>query len=365
MDLAKGVDKESFDVFVAAPKGWAQAQVKSQKLKVKSYKLNGEGREEKIRELREILRQIKEQGYPFAPIILHAHNPLAVYLASQAIEGLGIHLVYTEHLWTNDYHLKNWLREKLQIAGLRNALRQSSKVIAVSRAVSLFLTKNHIVPKDKVEVIYPIINQKSKVESYKVKSKISHSSGPISKTTRIGSIGALNPVKGYKYLIEAGKILLDQGVDFRIEIIGSGPELDHLQDLAESRGLKDRVEFIGFVESKQLTNYYTVWDIYVQPSLSESFGLAVHEALLRGLPVVVSRTGGLPEQVENGENGILVKPAEAEALADALKLIAEDGKMRRSLASDSVKIMKIPEFDGELNLNKINNLYREVVGNAK
>lgn len=386
LDLIGGVDKGLFDIFVVAPKGWLIKNVKAHptsprlrgarrsKIIIEPIELQGESREQKIGELKGILRDIKGEGYPFAPVILHAQSPQAVYIASQAILSQGVYLVYTEHLWTKDYHTTSWLRDQVQLIGLKKALKQSSKVIAVSEAVSHFLIQKRIIPREKIKVIYPVLKKVQSsphfaaatrgknVKAQINKAKIINPKRPIFDAVKIGSIGSLNATKGYRYLVEAARILKAQDINFKIELIGDGPDRQELKEMITDYQLRDYFKLIGSVESGDLRKYFVNWDIYVQPSLSETFGLAVSEALSSGLPVVASRVGGLPEQVENGVNGLLIKPADPQALAKALSALIYDDKLRKSLAFEAGKTIRKPEFDWQANLTAINNLYQGVIG---
>lgn len=383
LDLGKSVDQELYDVWVIAPKGWLLENIKypiskiknkeellkvqSSKFKIQKVELEGETRREKISSIKKILEEIKAEGYPFSPIILHAQSPQAAYIASRAIKGLGIYLVYTEHLWTKDYHTSSQFRDVVQLAGLRRALKDSSKVIAVSKAVADFLRDHHIVRKEKVEVIYPILRQVHPTSLSELRGARSPKvvKSDESKSVRIGSVGALNRTKGYKYLVEAARVMNEKGVDFEMEIIGDGPERESLEAQIREYKLANRVKLIGQVKSAELKDYYKKWQIYTQPSLSETFGLAIFEALTNGLPIVATRVGAVPEQVENGGNGVLLKPADSMALAKTFMDLTADNRFRNQLAKNALKITSKDQFDPDKNIQMINNLYQEIVNYGK
>jgi glycosyltransferase involved in cell wall biosynthesis len=362
LDLANSVDHKKFEVYVVAPEGWLLSQVKSQKLKVKSYQLYGESRGQRIKGLKGILGEIKGRGYPFAPVVLHAHSPQAVFIASRAISHLGIYLVYTEHLWTKDYHLDNRAREIIQLLGLKRALTSASKVIAVSQAVGAFLIDTKIVSREKVEVIYPVIqevkSQKSKVKSASQKSKV------IAQAIKIGAVGALLPVKGFDVLIEAVAMVKKDEPNISLEIVGEGPEKANLTALIEKYNLIETIKLLGRVEPAKMAEKYPDWNLFVQPSKSETFGLSVFEALSNGLPVVASRVGGLTELVTNGVNGFLVKKGDVAALAFAIGKIVEDQGLRSKLAQCAMEVNADKRFKGAENLTKINQIYLNLINNG-
>jgi glycosyltransferase involved in cell wall biosynthesis len=95
----------------------------------------------------------------------------------------------------------------------------------------------------------------------------------------------------------------------------------------------------GYVENKAL--FFAALDLFLMPSRSEGWGLAALEAMAHGVPVIASRTGGLMEIIDDGENGCLVEPGDAGALAEAIagaardrKQLAEMGRQGRERARD-------------------------------
>jgi glycosyltransferase involved in cell wall biosynthesis len=97
--------------------------------------------------------------------------------------------------------------------------------------------------------------------------------------------------------------------------------------------LRGNVEFLGRVQHQQLTQYYAQADILVNPSLSESFGMALVEAMERGIPVIGTKIGGMPEIIVPGETGFLVEPGDVQALANTIFQLFEDDRLRKRFGS--------------------------------
>lgn len=139
-------------------------------------------------------------------------------------------------------------------------------------------------------------------------------------TLRIGSLGRLHPVKGYDVLIGALAQLRVGGFSspapFEIVIAGDGTERDRLAALARHAGLAN-VAFTGFTEDPR--SFLSGLHLYLQPSRSEGFCIAAHEAMTAGLPIVASIAGELPYSIQPGVTGIVVPPGKAPPLADALR----------------------------------------------
>lgn len=151
----------------------------------------------------------------------------------------------------------------------------------------------------------------------------------------IGTLARLEPEKGVDLLIRAFARVRTAVPRARLVIAGSGSQEKKLRALAEELGCAPAVIFAGFV--REVGDYLASLDIYAQPSRAEAFGLGVTEAMSMGLPVVASRVGGLPEQVLDGDTGLLVPSDDAEALGEALRKLAEDAGARKKMGAAARK----------------------------
>jgi len=117
----------------------------------------------------------------------------------------------------------------------------------------------------------------------------------------------------------------------RLALLGDGPERPHIEAEVRDRGLGDRVQFLG--EVRDVAAILRRAHVFLLPSETESFGLAALEALACGVPVVASRTGGLPEVVRDGEDGYLLPIGDLDAMAAAVGRILDDADLHRRLAA--------------------------------
>jgi glycosyltransferase involved in cell wall biosynthesis len=140
-------------------------------------------------------------------------------------------------------------------------------------------------------------------------------------TFRIGSLGRLHKVKGYDVLIEAAAMLKEMGLEFELVIAGEGGERDALAAQAKAARL-DEVRFPGFAANPG--DFLAGLHLYVQPSRSEGFCIAAHEAMQAAVPVVASAVGELALSITPGVTGELVQPGSAEALALAVARMIAD-----------------------------------------
>lgn len=132
---------------------------------------------------------------------------------------------------------------------------------------------------------------------------------------RIASLGRLHPVKGYDILIAALARLAAHRQPFEVTVAGEGDARDHLESDARRAGLKN-FKLAGFVGDPRA--FLATQHLYVQPSRSEGFCVAAHEAMQAGLPVVASAVGEMHQSIASGGTGYLVPPGDSAALAVAL-----------------------------------------------
>ena len=158
----------------------------------------------------------------------------------------------------------------------------------------------------------------------------------VDRTTRptptiIGTACRLVPLKGLLDLIRAMALLHSEFPELRLEIAGSGPQLEGLQGETDHLGLTNQVRFLGW--ERDLLPCFRRWSIFAVPSLEEGFCMAALEAMAAGLPVVATSVGGLPELVEDCRTGYLVPPSDVAALAARLRLLIVDPKRQAAMGA--------------------------------
>ena len=139
--------------------------------------------------------------------------------------------------------------------------------------------------------------------------------------------GRLGPQKAVGVLLEA----LRRISDVTLVIAGDGPERPTLERRVAELGLDARVRFLGSVPRETVLRLFRASDASVLPSAWENFPHTVVEALAVGCPVIATAVGGVPEVVRDGENGLLVPPGDAAALADAIERFFGDASLRERL----------------------------------
>lgn len=139
------------------------------------------------------------------------------------------------------------------------------------------------------------------------------------------------PKKGHRYLFESCRILSDKGISFECLISGDGPLEDELKEMVEGLPVGCNIRFLGRLPHEQLLGLYAEGrvDVVVLPSIvtgdgvREGIPVALMEAMSYGIPVISTRTGGIPELLGDG-SGIMVEERDTESLADAIEKLIND-----------------------------------------
>lgn len=155
----------------------------------------------------------------------------------------------------------------------------------------------------------------------------------------IVSVCRVTPVKGLEYLIEAMGVLKSIGRPTRLKVAGRKDVRyeRYLLELANARGIADAVEFLGPISpGQELRDLYDEGDVFVLPSLSEGTPKVVIEAMSRGVPVVASNVGGIPDLIEHLQTGMLVPPGQSDHLAWAIERLLGDEDLRHRLAEGAL-----------------------------
>ncbi|MGD0250595.1 MAG: glycosyltransferase family 4 protein [Thermoplasmata archaeon] len=257
--------------------------------------------------------------------VMHAHSfgrfPL---WAGQLARGLrGIPLIVTPH---SDPGSATTLARRWSRFVARTAVRGADRTVALSRREAAWLSELGV-PPERIRVIPPGID----LGEFERLPRVDRDPrGPI-----VLFVGRLySEQKGLVPLVramarlpaETRPLLRLVGDDWG----GREPALA----LARSLGLADRVVALGAVTREELLQEYAAADLFVLPSLFDSFPVVLLEAMAAGLPVVATCVGGVPEIVQEGRTGLLVPPGDSLALAEAMRVVLDDPGLRSRWGSE-------------------------------
>ncbi len=159
-----------------------------------------------------------------------------------------------------------------------------------------------------------------------------------SRRKTIGAIGRLTEEKGFRYLVEAFKVVVSAGSDVNLIIIGEGPERTRLETMATLHGLQDRFMLAGYIP--EASRYLSCLAMYVISSMTEGLPISLLEAMRARIPVVSTKVGGIEDVLDRGTAGIVVPPCEPEALAEGLMRMLSDRGSREPMVARAAEIFE-------------------------
>lgn len=343
LSILENLDVDKFELHCVCPPGPLAGEIRKLRRRIDLEVINMDSRLD-LDAIRRIRREIKLVDLA----IIHVHGTRAGVLGRLASIGFNRPVIYTEHLWTKQYKLQNRFLNFLHYCANSFLDIFTTLNIAVSEAVREFIVSSGISRYEKVKVIY------NGIEITKNKANIFQSEQEF----LIATIGSLNKQKGMQYLIAALPKIIKEFPGIRLEIIGDGEYRRHLQNEVKKLKLKNYVKFTGFVPDP--VKYLTRFDLYVQPSLSESFGLAMVQAMSVGLPVIATNTGGIPEVITEGKTGFLVKTKDPNALSDAILELLRHPSLAKKMGEMAQKDAKL-RFDIKDMITELEQTYENVL----
>jgi colanic acid/amylovoran biosynthesis glycosyltransferase len=240
---------------------------------------------------------------------------------------------------------------------LREKVREAAFVVAISNFNKEFIIeKCGAEIRDRIKVIHCGVDT-SVFSPTRTDYEAKQRNGA---TFTILCIGTMYEVKGHIYLINACQLLKEQGVDFICYLVGDGPFRTALEEQVEKLSLNNCVFFHGQRTHQEISDLLKEVDTLVLPSIPTSSGrregipVVLMEAMASGVPVVASGISGIPELVEDGVSGLLVRPRDPEALATALKRLDQDPALCQRLGQEG-RNKVLQEFDLHTNADLLAN----------
>jgi glycosyltransferase involved in cell wall biosynthesis len=164
----------------------------------------------------------------------------------------------------------------------------------------------------------------------------------------IFTLSRIDTNKGHDLLLHAFDVLRKQIPDIHLVIGGGSPDPQErelgvrasMEKIVAQRGMRDRVEIIGYVPDELVVPYYSQCELFALPSLFEPFGMTALEAMACGRPVVASKFGGIRNVITSGESGLLVDPQNDQEFAGAMQKLLQDKEMSDRLRETGRKIIQ-------------------------
>jgi glycosyltransferase involved in cell wall biosynthesis len=348
-DLANGLARRGHDVHVALrPSSPLLAELKElPQQNVTTLSLRNSLDVGSARRLSGLVRRNEIQ-------IVHAHMardyPLAAYAVRKNPEAC---LIVTRHVLFPLSRLH------------RITLSRAARIIAVSQAVASQLRSDRIAPAEKISVVLNGIDADKfkKARAEFDRRKFLRIWELPDETLLVGTVGELTPLKGQKEFLLAAARIARQYPDGYFIIAG----IDHSPDnknqallarLIVELNLTDRVRLVGWLED--LAQLYCALDVFVSASHTESFGLAIAEAMASGKAVVATETAGAKEIIQDGLTGLLVPVGDVDGLTESIVTLLNDRQRRIQMGIAAQNAVSM-QFSVERMIDETEEVYRSVI----
>jgi glycosyltransferase involved in cell wall biosynthesis len=283
--------------------------------------------------------------------LVHAHSPYAAVGARVALSP-RMPLVYTEHnVWESYRRATYW--------GNLLTFRRNDRVLTVSERVRSSLAYPaplRFLGMPPIETLYhgydPTVLHRPGVENGTREALGIPADAPV-----VGTVANFRPHKGHRHLLEAADRVRRELPDVRFVLVGAGPLEGAIRRQADELGLGDTLVVAGYRDDPaEVTGTF---DVFALASVYEGLSIALVEAMALGKPVVVTEAGGLPEVVEHGAQGLVVRTGDPPALAEAILALLRDEGLRRRLGDDGRR--RAADFDIRRAVRRIEEVYEELL----
>lgn len=150
----------------------------------------------------------------------------------------------------------------------------------------------------------------------------------------VGSLNKSDNHKGLIYLLEALKIIKLTHPKVTLMVVGKGTGLASFENIVQEYGLSDIVTFLGGQYDDELARIYRSSDVFILPTLNDSFPLVILEAMASGLPVVSTNVGGIPSMIDNNKQGFLIQPGDSQVLAEKIQYLLDNPEMAKKFGKN-------------------------------
>lgn len=327
-------------------------------------------------------KSIGEQGIDIIRInALHKHDPRHYFALKQIIykeevDLIHIHVtnpasnrwgllaalrghtpyVITEHDPFRLSMMKEWIKRKL--------ITEAARIIAVSEQNKKLLTELYPFLANRITTIHNGIDttwfesqllsfSKSDRDRYRTSVFDNTDNAPI-----LVAVAELHPRKGLIHLLKSAAQLQEKRIAFKLVIAGEGRQRNELETFIAEHRLTQEVTLLG--QRKDIPQILAASDIFILPSLHEAFGLVLLEAMIARLPIIASRSGGVPEIVTEGENGILVPPEDSAALTEAIISLINNPARAQEMSEKNHEKVRM-QFDSKIMAKKTGEVYTTVL----
>ncbi len=336
--LVRELQRRGFPVFFVIQKGSPLHQ-KARDAGLRLIPLRMKGEADLWASLR-LAIMMKRRGCRLA----HFHDAHSLAIGLRAASWAKVPLILAHR--RVDFPLKQ------NVFSRRKYGRKLDAMVAISEAVKKVLVEGGVQP-GKIKVIPSGIDF-SVYEEVKDRDFLRREFSFSPDDFLVGIVAALEDHKGHTYLFQATRLVRQHSPHIRLIVVGSGSLRLELEAQVHELGIEDIVFFLGFRED--MPRILASLDLFVLSSHLEGLGSSLLDAMASRLPVVATRTGGIPEIVLHGETGLLVPPRDPQAMAEAIIQVYHDRNLANYLAQKGHDFVR-RHFSVEAMAEKVIELY--------
>ncbi len=254
----------------------------------------------------------------YRPDLISAHTSKAGFIARFAARCLGVPVIYTPHCWS---FVDGFPKARLYLFAERIAAPLSDAIITVSENERQEALRKNVGHPDKIITIHN--GMPDIAPDFRAR--------PVEHPPRLVMVGRFEEQKDHKTLLTAMAELRD--LPWTLDLVGEGPHLVAMQDLAASLSLGDRINFLGY--RSDIAHLLAQSQVFLLITTWEGFPRSILEAMRAGLPVIATDVGGNSESVIEGENGYLIPHRDALILAQKLRPLLTQPDLRGQMGRRS------------------------------
>jgi sugar transferase (PEP-CTERM/EpsH1 system associated) len=290
------------------------------------------------------------------PHLVHSRNWGAIEAVLAARLTRIPAVVHSEH----GYDAESGFSEPGRRRYLRRlAFALADRVVTVSSQLRTVHAERTGFSPEKITVIHNGVDCTQFFPDAEARSRVRHELRIRDTTFCVGCVANLLGVKDHVTLFESLKTLDGTGVDWRLLLVGEGPERPALEAFVRAQpGWQERVSLLG--SSSRVPELLRAMDVFVLPSIAEGICNALLEAMATGLPVVATKVGGNPEVVVHGTSGLLFRSGDAATLGDHLAQLRTDDSLRARLGAGALKRAR-----GEFSIDSMVRAYENLYATAR
>lgn len=343
--IAMGLDRDRFEVHVGVLRegGFRVPEVVAQGIPVTHFPLTSFMNASVLQAARAMGGYIRKFGIR----LIHCFDPPTDIFGAPTARWNRVPNLLTSQLSYRELCLP---RER---ALLRISDRLADRVVVNSMAVGESLVQEASLPREKLYLCYNGVDTKTFYPAPATRPEPLRNASVV-----IGSVCVMRPEKRMDWVVQSFAKVFAEDPKARLMLVGSGPEVPRLEQMASELGILDAVLFVP--GQADVADWLRAMDVYINSSRSESFPNALLEAMACGCTVIGSHVGGIPELITHGENGLTFPVNDHEGLTAALKTVAADPDLRRRFSTEAARTAR-ERFSMRVNLDRMDSIYTQLL----